>query len=215
MALPGDGLKVFVVDNGGQWTHREWRVLKYLGAETKMVPNDTPWGDLAKEGLDGVVLSGGAPRVGVEGDLGRCNEILEHAEVPVLGICAGLQYMARFFGGDAAPGGSEFGAVELIVTPHDVPDLLREVPERSQVFGSHHDEVSAVPDVFEVLAHSDLCSVQVMRHRERPIFGVQVHPEVEGSEFGVKVFENFLDICRANKAARTGADATLATTNGA
>ncbi len=213
MAPAGDGLKVYVVDNGGQWTHREWRVLKYLGAETKMVANDTSWEDLAKEDLDGIVLSGGAPRVGVEGDLGKCGEILENAEIPVLGICAGLQYMARFFGGDAAPGGSEFGATELTVIAHEDPDVLKDVPETSQVFESHHDEVSVVPDCFEVIARSELCGVQVMRHRERPIFGMQFHPEVEGSEFGVKMFENFLDVCRANKAAREGT--AVSATNGA
>src|SRR6266704_4037429 len=52
-------MRVYVVDNGGQWTHREWRVLKYLGAETKIVANDTRVSEL--DGLDGLVLSGGAP----------------------------------------------------------------------------------------------------------------------------------------------------------
>src|SRR5437667_12465550 len=57
-------MRVYVVDNGGQWTHREWRVLKYIGVDTKIVPNDSPMSDL--QGLDGLVLSGGAPRVGID-----------------------------------------------------------------------------------------------------------------------------------------------------
>src|SRR3989337_2898985 len=57
-------VKVYVVDNGGQWTHREWRVLKYLGVETRIVPNTTPFDEL--KDVDGLVLSGGAPPVGID-----------------------------------------------------------------------------------------------------------------------------------------------------
>src|SRR5437879_7615741 len=56
-------MRVYVVDNGGQWTHREWRVLKYIGVDTKIVPNDSPVSEL--KAVDGLVLSGGAPRVGI------------------------------------------------------------------------------------------------------------------------------------------------------
>lgn len=58
-------MRVYVVDNGGQWTHREWRVLKYLGIETKIIPNNTPPKDLD---VDALVLSGGSPHVSVESD---------------------------------------------------------------------------------------------------------------------------------------------------
>src|SRR5207245_5709495 len=85
-------MRGYVVDNGGQWTHREWRVLKYLGAETKIVANDTRVSDL--DGLDGLVLSGGAPRVGVDpGKMGRNGEYLGAFESPILGMCAGHQFM--------------------------------------------------------------------------------------------------------------------------
>jgi GMP synthase (glutamine-hydrolysing) len=195
-------LKVYVVDNGGQWTHREWRVLRYLGVDTKIIPNDTPWPAIAAEGLHGIILSGGAPRVGVEGTLGRCDEILDNADFPVLGICAGHQFIARHYGGDAAPGEGEFGATELEVIPHETPDLLAGVPERSQVWESHHDEVNELPPGFQALARSDRCAVQAMRDSDRRIFGVQFHPEVEHSEHGLRIFQNFLDVCRARQSAR-------------
>src|SRR2546426_10063886 len=96
-------MRVYVVDNGGQWTHREWRVLKYLGVETKIVANDTRVSEL--DGLDGLVLSGGAPRVGVDpGKMGRNGEYLDSFDAPILGIWAGLQFMAEFLGCVAAPG---------------------------------------------------------------------------------------------------------------
>ena len=190
-------MKVWVVDNGGQWTHREWRVLRYLKADTQMVDNKTPVEDLEAAQLDGLLLSGGAPRVGVDGQLGLCGDYIDRLDVPMLGICAGLQYMARHFGGEAAPGDPpEFGAVEMVVT--DGREILKEVPERSTIWASHHDEVSRVPDSFDVLAHSETCPVQVMEHKERPLFGMQFHPEVEHTQYGVQMFRNFLGICEAN-----------------
>ncbi|HKZ89177.1 MAG TPA: GMP synthase, partial [Thermoplasmata archaeon] len=93
-------MRVYVVDNGGQWTHREWRVLRDLGVETKIVPNDTPRSQL--EHLNGLVLSGGAPSVGLNPELmGRNAEYLDHLDIPILGICAGHQFMASHFGGKA------------------------------------------------------------------------------------------------------------------
>lgn len=187
-------MRIWVIDNGGQWTHREWRVLRYLKQETEMVPNDTPLADLQAADLDGLLLSGGAPRVGVDGQLGLCGDYLDSLDIPVLGICAGHQFMARHFGGDAAPGKEpEFGAVTMTVDDPD--DILQGVPESSTVWASHHDEVSKVPDDFQVLAHSQACPVQVMRHKERPLFGMQFHPEVEHTEAGVTMFRNFIRIC--------------------
>lgn len=190
-------VKIWVVDNGGQWTHREWRVLRYLKQETQMVDNDTPVENLAAAELDGLLLSGGAPRVGVDGTLGSCGEYIDRLDVPILGICAGHQFMARHFGGSAAPGKEpEFGAVEMVLD--DPREILKDVPTPTRVWASHHDEVDQVPDAFDVLAHSAACPVQVMQHKERPLFGMQFHPEVEHTEAGVQMFRNFIDICEAH-----------------
>ncbi len=187
-------MKIWVVDNGGQWTHREWRVLRYLKQDTKMVDNKTPVSELLEANLDGLVLSGGAPRVGVDGKLGACGDYIDQLDIPILGICAGHQFMARHFGGEAAPGKEpEFGAVDMQVLSEG--EILKDVPNPTKVWASHHDEVSVVPDTFEVLASSEACPVQVMRHRERPLFGMQFHPEVEHSEAGVTMFRNFVEIC--------------------
>ena len=104
-------LLIDVVDNGGQWTHREWRMLKYLKVDTQIIENTTPVGDLRK--LDGLILSGGAARVGLSGELGLCAEYLD-LNIPILGICAGHQFMARHYGGDARESPEpEFGAMEI------------------------------------------------------------------------------------------------------
>src|SRR2546426_12117155 len=95
-------MRVYVVDNGGQWTHREWRVLKYLGVESKIVPNTTPFEEIAD--IDGLVLSGGGPRIGgAASAMGRNGEYIHPADVPGLRIFGGDQVLALHPGGGAKP----------------------------------------------------------------------------------------------------------------
>ena len=199
--VPGP-VKIWVVDNGSQWTHREWRMLRYLKQDTQIVPNDTPVEQLEAAGLDGLMLSGGAARVGLDGKLGAVGDYLDRLDIPILGVCAGHQYMAKHFGGEAAPGkkGPEFGAVQLDI--RDPDEILRDVPDKSTVWASHHDEVSVLPPDFEVLASSENCPVQVMRHRSRPLFGMSFHPEVEHTQAGGTMFRNFVRICEEHASTR-------------
>jgi len=188
-------VKIYVVDNGGQWTHREWRVLRDLEVDTKIVPNTVSFDEIEKENVDGLVLSGGAPRVGVEGELGNCGELLDKSTFPILGICAGHQYMARHYGGDVNPAlNPEFGKVELRVLKKD-SIIFEGVPERSTVWLSHNDEVTIIPQDFVRIADSVSCIVQAMVHKEKPLIGLQFHPEVEHTEFGELIFKNFVKIC--------------------
>ena len=131
-------VKIYVVDNGGQWTHREWRTLKYLKVDTKIVPNTAPYKEVINEDINGVVLSGGSPRVGLKDKLGNCSDYLKNADFPILGICAGHQFMARYFGGKVQQSEiPEFGKLELKLNKDD--DLLfKGVPQKSIVWESHH-----------------------------------------------------------------------------
>ncbi len=186
-------MKIYVVDNGGQWTHREWRVLKYLGVETEIISNTTPFEEIDSKGL---VLSGGAPRVGEEViKLGKTSEYLEKAEFPILGICVAHQFMAVHFGGEAGPAETpEYGKTEIIV---DEPDeLFKGLPDKFIAWESHNDEIKKLPENFIRLAHSKNCQFQAIRHRERSIFGVQFHPEVEHTEYGYEIFKNFIELCK-------------------
>ncbi len=106
-------MRIPVLDNGGQWTHREWRVLRDLGAETRIVPNTTPLSELH---ADGVVLSGGALSLeGTDDPLGRVGEWIDTVDVPVLAICLGHEYLGRHFGGKLLRSSPEFGSVDLQV----------------------------------------------------------------------------------------------------
>ncbi|MCJ2533404.1 MAG: GMP synthase subunit A [Candidatus Thermoplasmatota archaeon] len=189
-------MRILVVDNGGQWTHREWRVLRDLGVETSIVPNSTP---LESISADGLVLSGGAPRVGLDEEaMGMCGAYIDKLEVPILGICAGHQYMALRLGGKAVPSATpEFG--KTLVSVVDEDDLFKGLPETFVAWESHNDEVTELPPGFKLLANSETCPVQAMKHETRPLYGLQFHPEVEHTDNGYEIFQAFLDVCEARK----------------
>ena len=189
-------LTIDVVDNGGQWTHREWRILRYLGVNTRIIPNSTNLHEIRN--LDGLVLSGGAARVGLTGELGNCSELLT-LSIPILGICAGHQFMARHYGGEAIEAKKpEFGSAEITLIEDGGP-IFEETPSRQIVWESHNDEVSLLPHGFTITAKSTSCAIQAMQNLELKRFGLQFHPEVNDTEFGSKIFENFVDICKRTK----------------
>ena len=193
-----DKLVIDVVDNGGQGTHREWRMLRYLGVDTQIIDNSTPIDDLRE--LDGLILSGGAARIGLSGELGNCAAFLE-LDIPILGICAGHQFMARHYGGDARESPEpEYGAMSITLV-NGGGAIFANTAETQTVWESHNDEVHVVPEGFFITASSDSCKVQGMENEEGTRFGLQFHPEVNDSEFGKEMFENFVEVCRRSKIA--------------
>lgn len=187
-------MRVPVIDNGGQWTHREYRVLRDLGVETEILPNTTP---LEKLNADGLVLSGGALSLeGTDDPLGLEGTYLDRATVPILAICLGHEFLGRHFGGKVGRSSSpEFGRVPLEVDRPDSP-LFKGIPARLNVWCSHNDEITVLPSGFETLAHSPSCPTSAVASTTRPIYGLQFHPEVEHTEHGETFFSNFLAICR-------------------
>jgi GMP synthase (glutamine-hydrolysing) len=181
-------VKVYVVDNGGQWTHRIWRVLREVGCDSKIIPNTTPVGDID---ADALVLSGGAPRVVWESPkLGNCIDYFERFQGPILGECLGMQLMAIHFGGKAGPSEiPEYGLSRLRVIEED--DLFKGLPKEFSVWESHNDEVKEAPN-FAVLALSENCRIQAVKHWHKPLYGVQFHPEVNNTEHGEEILRNFV-----------------------
>ena len=189
-------LVIDVVDNGGQWTHREWRMLRYLGVDTQIIANQTPVSELRD--LDGLILSGGAARVGLTGELGNCGSYLE-LNIPILGICAGHQFMAGFYGGAASEAPEpEFGAASITLV-NGGGKIFAGTPESQVVWESHNDEVSELPEGFFITASSPSCKIQGMENEAGDRFGLQFHPEVNDSEFGQKMFQNFIEICNSSR----------------
>ena len=181
--------KIVVVDNHGQFTHLEQRALRDMGVDTDLVENDAPPEEID---ADGIVLSGGPDM----DDIGRCGEYLE-MDVPVLGICLGMQIMAAEL--DGSVGGGEYGGyadVTVDVLREDDP-LTGSLAPETRVWASHADEVKELPDGFELTGESDVCDVEAMSDTDRDLYGVQWHPEVAHTAEGEELFENFRQICEA------------------
>jgi GMP synthase (glutamine-hydrolysing) len=187
--------KVYVVDNGGQWTHRIWRVLRELGCDSKIIGNITPVSEID---ADALVLSGGAPRIAWESPkLGNCTDYLQHFSGPILGICVGLQLMVVYCGGKAGPSEiPEYGLAKIKIIQED--DLFKGLPKELLVWESHNDEVKTAKD-FTVLAVSENCAVQAAKHVKKPYYGIQFHPEVNNTEHGEEIYRNFVKAVKTKR----------------
>jgi len=179
--------RIDVIDNHGQFTHLEQRALRDMGVDVDIVDNDTPPSEIA---ADGLVLSGG-PSIR---RIGNCAGYLD-LDVPVLGICLGMQIIADELGGRV--GGGDYGGyadVTVEITDDDDP-LVGSLAPETRVWASHADEVKEVPEGFVRTGTSDVCGVESMSDTDRALYGVQWHPEVAHTEEGEEVFENFLALC--------------------
>ncbi len=187
-------MRIDVVDNGGQWTHKEWRQLKSFGVESTIIANTTEPSKLA--GVDGLVLSGGAPSIVSELDkLGNISGYIEELSVPILGICVGAQFIALHFGGEVGPGSTpEFGRTIIEMSRHD--GIFSSLPATFTAWENHNDEVKKLPDSLILAGSSSNCRVQAFFHRDRPIYGVQFHPEVNDTQNGRELFSSFVSTCR-------------------
>lgn len=186
-----------IVNYGGQYVHRIWRSLRYLGVESEMVSPEITVGEIHTMKPEGIILSGGAYSVYLEEDqekLGNYREILE-LDYPILGICLGHQLIAHYFGGLVEQGSSgEYAAVELTVKNED--DLFKGLPEKLTVWESHRDEVVELPPEFRLLASSEICENEAIKHNSRKIYGVQFHPEVHHTPEGSRILENYIRVCK-------------------
>lgn len=186
-------MKIYVIDNGGQWTHREWRVLRDLNVNCEIRSNESKVDDIRD--ADGLVLSGGAASIAYESfRLGNTSRFLDEMNIPILGICAGAQFMGMHYGSQVSPAiHPEFGKVEISVISHD--SILKGLPGKFSAWESHNDEIKSTPPGFSLLASSETCAVQAMADAHRGRYALQFHPEVEHTQFGVNIFKNFLELC--------------------
>ncbi|MEM0140025.1 MAG: GMP synthase subunit A [Ferroplasma sp.] len=187
-------MKIGVIDNGGQWTHREWRALRSFDIESEIYPNTVESPALDK--LDGIVLSGGPASIETEiSKLGNIKEYIEEHNYPVLGICVGAQFIALNSGGKVGSAiHPEYG--KKIVTFSKMESIFFNMPEKIVAWESHNDEIKNLPDDYVLCASSDTCKVQAFYHKSRDIFAVQFHPEVNNTEHGNDIFKNFIDVCK-------------------
>ena len=182
---------IVILDNGGQYVHRIYRSLKFIGVSSKIIPNTTPLGEIeSNEEVKGIILSGGPDIEKAK----NCIDIALNAKLPILGICLGHQLIAMAYGGEVGRAESEEYAHTKIYVKNE-NDLFKNMPKEFTAWASHKDEVKKVPECFEILAYSDICDVESIKHKEKPIYGVHFHPEVSHTECGSELLKNFCRVC--------------------
>ncbi len=183
-------LKILVINNYGQFCHLIHRAVRDLDVETGIIANTLSNDEILAMEPDGLILSGG-PSID---RIGRAGEMVKELELPMLGICLGHQLMARAYGGEIETGRKGgYAAIQVEILDED--EILKGLGPTTSVWASHADEVTKLPPDFIQLARSNVCDVEAMRHKSKPLFGVQWHPEVSHTEKGDELLENFFRAC--------------------
>ena len=190
---------ILIIDNESKFikifekTLQQWEVrYKLCSCLDKINPNDVA-------DIKGVILSGGPGDPNHHHNIKDNHEVLMNFNVPIMGLCLGHEIIAIAFGNitEKLPEYQEGMQKVIIDNPEDpIFEMLgREISIRQK----HGIHVTRVPRGFLILAHSELCTIEAMRHRVKPIYGFQGHPEVSGKD-GLQIMKNFLKICNINYA---------------
>jgi GMP synthase (glutamine-hydrolysing) len=185
---------ILVLDFGGQYAQLIARRVREARVYSELIPYDTPVEEIMAREPEGIILSGGPSSVYQEG-APRVDGALFDLEAPMLGICYGMQLMGLALGGEV---GSvqirEYGRSELRVKSHD--GIFAGTPDTQRAWTSHGDAVFAAPEGFEVTAETHSVPIIAFEERRSGRYGVQFHPEVRHTEYGMEILKNFLfEVC--------------------
>lgn len=201
--------KILILDFGSQVTQLIARRVREMNVYCEVLPYDKADQALADwqadKSLRGIILSGG-PNSATEHETPRAPDAVFESQVPVLGICYGMQTMAAQLGGTVAPSTHrEFGFAEVRARGHT--SLLRDIQDRQNdqghglldVWMSHGDRIDALPPGFKLMASSDNSPIAAMADEDRHLYGIQFHPEVTHTTQGKAILQRFVvDICEVS-----------------
>jgi len=183
---------ILILDFGSQYTQLIARRFRELGVKTLIERGDLPGDEIRAAAPVAVVLSGGPASVFEDGAL-QVDATVFGLGVPVLGICYGMQLMARDLGGVVEGSDRrEYGLADLEVTAD--ASVLRGTPARQPVWMSHGDHVVCAPEGFQVLARTANTPAAAMVHPGKRFVGLQFHPEVRHTPNGTAMLESFLEL---------------------
>ena len=187
--------KILIIDFGSQYNQLIARKVREINVFCEIVPPDIKASSIDPSEIKGIIFSGGPASV-YSKDAPRCDAAIFSLGIPVMGICYGMQLMAKTLGGavERAPH-REYGRAPLTVTSHR--QLFKDVPGTSVSWMSHGDKVKTMPKGFTRIARSGNTSIASFADFRRSLFGVQFHPEVAHTQYGKTIIKNFVkDVCR-------------------
>lgn len=180
---------IVILDFGSQYTQLIARRLRENGVYAELLPFNSKIDFIKQKSPKGIILSGGPASVYAK-DAYFCDDEIFNLNIPILGICYGMQLIAHKFGADVIPAREkEYGKANLILEKES--DLFKETPKNQIVWMSHSDKVENIPANFKVLATSQNSEFCAFGDNEKKIYALQFHPEVAHSEFGDNILKNF------------------------
>jgi len=193
---------IIIIDFGGQYCHLIARRIRELAVYSEILHYSAKISEIEKlrerYDLIGIIFSGGPCSVYEEGSPSVGKDFMKWVEknsIPLLGICYGHQLIVHLLGWKVVPGGrKEYGVTEIIVDKK--VGIFKGISDREKVWMSHGDNVTDLPQGFEVLAHSD--NAPIAAYRKNSVYGIQFHPEVVHTVHGKEILKNFVyEVCKA------------------
>ena len=183
---------IVVLDFGAQYSMLIARRVRECNVYCEVLPHNIPLAELKKKGAKGIILSGGPGSV-YEKRAPKPDPELWESGIPLLGICYGLQLMAKDLGGEVKQEKKrEYGKAGLIID--DKTSIFAGLPKHIQSWMSHGDTVISLPGGFKTLAHTANTPFAAIGNPEKKLFGVQFHPEVVHTPKGIEILRNFVYI---------------------
>ena len=187
---------IIILDFGSQYNQLIGRRIREMGVYSEVLPFNTPLEEILKREPSGIILSGGPSSVNAE-NAHLVEKALFEQDIPVLGICYGMQLTTHLLGGKVQKGvKGEYGKAKLEIQKSN--QLLSGVSRFSTVWMSHFDEVETLPEGFVINGMTDVISA--ISNESKKIYCVQFHPEVSHTDEGARMMENFVfNVCKAPK----------------
>lgn len=187
---------IVVLDFGSQYNQLITRRIREFGVFSELLSHKTTAEEIKKMNAKGIVFSGGPNSVYENGAFKVDPEIF-NLGLPILGICYGMQLMTEYLGGNVEPANTQENGPAFIDISNTASGLFQGLPDRQQVWMSHGDAVTTIPEGFEVVAVSSDCPFAAVENQEKKFYGVQFHPEVRHSTYGNDILKNFtFNICQ-------------------
>ena len=189
---------IVILDFGSQYNQLIARRIREMGVYAEVVPYYEDLEKIKARNPKGIILSGGPASVYLEG-APTIDKAMFDLDIPVLGICYGMQLTQHLLGGEVAKADrQEFGKAEVVIDDKESPFFFG-IEDNTQVWMSHGDHVTKIAPGFEKIAHTD-SSIATLYNAERNIYNVQFHPEVTHSVDGHQMLKNFVfDICKCEE----------------
>ena len=202
---------ILILDFGSQYSELIARRIREANVFSLVVSNFISIREIQNINPKGIILSGG-PNSVYEDNAPKCDANIFNLGIPVLGICYGMQLMVKELGGTVTPAinKAEYGRAPINIDCDS--DLLSNVEDKSIMWMSHGDSLNNLPKGFIKISHTENTPYAAISNKQKKLFGVQFHPEVIHSEFGMTVIKNFvysISQCKADWTTETFLEETI------